>query len=140
MTYKLVLLLFIFIIDLSLISKSCDCNMYPIEKYIDTSENIILVKVNKLINPNSAAKSSKAIVQLLKVYKGGVKKKQKIEFESDNSNCSFVFKQSGIYFLFCFLRNNKYYVYQCSYSDDKKYSLNNIKRVKRYLKHKTNTS
>jgi hypothetical protein len=113
---------------------ACDCIMYPVEKYIDTSECIITAEVIKIINKDSMQYyGNSAILRVTKVYKGKMKSMEIIEFGSDGSDCSLKFEQNKKYFLFCCQRNSKYYVYHCSYSDDLNTASKNVRKVKRYI-------
>lgn len=48
--------------------------MYPVEKYIDTSECIISAEVIKIINKDSTQYyGNSAVLRVTKIYKGGMK-------------------------------------------------------------------
>jgi len=113
--------------------------MHPIEKYIDTSEYIIKAKVQKIIQKNGDSLNvNRAMLIISKVYKGGIKKNQIIEFNYDETDCAFKFKLNKKYLLFCGSQSDKFYVYECSYSDQVSYSHNNIRKIKKYIANNNN--
>lgn len=128
----------ILLLAISFTTFACDCIMHPIEKYIDTSEYIITAKVEKLIysDGNKLNEAHKAILLITRIYKGAIKKSELIEFDSDNSNCPFKFQLNKEYLLFCCKAGEKFYVYQCSYSDEVKHARKKNEKIKRFLRQK----
>lgn len=116
---------------------ACDCILHHISKYVDTSEYILKVKTISLIKSQrnfiNERESYKAKVDILKSYKGKLVKGDAIEFNSLESNCSFIFKKNKRYLLFCYRVQNCFYVYDCSYSDEIKFFSKRIRWVKKYV-------
>ncbi|MFZ1799123.1 MAG: hypothetical protein WAU24_04605 [Chitinophagaceae bacterium] len=128
----------ILLLAISFTTFACDCILHPVEKYIDTSDYIITAKVEKLLysDGDKINEAHKAILLVTRIYKGGIKKSELIEFDADNSNCSFKFQLNKEYLLFCCKAGEKFFVYHCSYSDEVKYARKNIKKVKKFLRQK----
>ncbi|NLU92485.1 hypothetical protein [Chitinophaga sp. Ak27] len=119
---------------------ACDCIMYPVTSYIPTSEFIFIVKVKQVHKEEvSYYKGYRATVEVAEVLKGKMFPGQELEFDSiDNGNCTFVFDSNETYLLFAFKKNNKFYVYPCSYSEKACDSRKNIRIIKKYLRNKHN--
>lgn len=118
----------------SIRSISCDCIMYPIEKYIDTSKYIVKARVVHIVNyDNETNTCEKVILKVIKIYKGKIIQKRSVECYFDKVNCPFKFAINKKYLLFGHFIEDKFYVYDCSYSDEMRFSKLNIKKVKKYL-------
>jgi hypothetical protein len=115
---------------------SCDCIMYPVTSYIKSSDYVFLVKVEKIHKDEDPYITGyRATVIVTEVYKGGVEKGVKLEFDSiDNSDCTPRFKPDETYLLFAFKKNDKYYVYPCTYSQSVRGSGKNIQKIKKYFR------
>lgn len=115
-------------------TNACDCIMYPVSSYYDTTSNISVVKVLKI----SALKTGYSIVtvEVIEKLKGKIAKKKKIDFITTADNCSFHFYLREKYLLFFHSREDKYEVNECSYSDLMKKSWNNIRKIRELSHHK----
>jgi hypothetical protein len=108
--------------------------MYPIENYVDTSEYVIIAHAVKVEQREGAHYNGiNATLKVTKIYKGGLKKDEIIEFAGAESDCSFRFEENKNYLLFCFRSNNKFCVYDCSYSDEVGVSIKNIRKIEKYI-------
>ena len=121
---------------------SCDCVMQPVEKYIDTSQFILIVKSEVIldtfqypyIEPDSKTgfTSRVKVIEILK-NDGSISDKE-IYFGSDYSDCAMKFRVGEKYLLFAYKNGDKYYVYHCSYCDRYNKSIHNLKKIRKYLK------
>lgn len=86
--------------------------------YIKFSDYVFQVKVKKIHKDEDAYLTGyRSTVIVMEVYKGGVEKGVELEFDSiDNSDCTLRFKPDETYLLFAFKKNDRYYVYPCTYS------------------------
>jgi len=112
---------------------ACDCIMYPVQSYIDTSEYIILAKTERVTQEKGMPNMHHASMSVTRIFKGGLKKGEIVDFGSDGSDCSLRFEENKEYLLFCFKMNGKFYVYPCSYSDESKVSQKNIRKIEKYI-------
>jgi hypothetical protein len=136
---------FLVIVFILYVSKivACDCILYPISNYVDTTSYILVFKVDSITDKKNEdyeyifEKNNKgytAIGTVIEVVKAKSNLMNKIVFDSDFSNCDFLFKKGESYLIFAHKRGSVYYVNKCSYSDLLKNSKCNIRRIKHYLK------
>lgn len=113
---------------------ACDCIMYPVSSYYDTTSNISIAKVLKI----SQSESGIAIVtvEVIEKLKGKITRKKKIDFITTTDDCSFHFYLGERYLLFFHPKGDKYEVNECSYSDLMKKSWSNIRKIRNLIHHK----
>jgi hypothetical protein len=122
-------------------SKGCDCIMYPVRCYVDTSQYIIIGKVVQNLdtlntfplNVNIGYKAKVLLINILK-SKDDIKVRDTIEFSSDFNDCSLKFTKGETYLLFAHKVGDKFYVYHCSYSDNLKMAKKYLRQVRKELK------
>lgn len=115
-------------------TNACDCIMYPVSSYYDTTSNISIVKVLKISDLKTG--NSIITVEIIEKLKGKIAKKKKIDFITTTDNCSFHFHLGEKYLLFFHSREDKYEVNECSYSDLMKKSWSNIRKIRELSHHK----
>lgn len=120
-------------------SKACDCIIYPVNHYMKTSKYVFLVHVDSVGSTNDRGDVN-AKVTIKESYKGSLPKREVIYFTSEDSlsSCSFRFKKNFSYLIFAYSKGNKFFVYKCSRSENLnlKYTKQNIRKIKQYLKKK----
>ncbi|RFM30743.1 hypothetical protein [Chitinophaga silvisoli] len=112
----------------------CDCNMYQVDYYVPRAINIIVAKVISVTpvgNPDDYR--NEVIVEVLKVYKGRIKIKNRLTFIMQD-NCDPDFRVDVAFLLFCHEIKGIYYSDHCSYSDRISNSGSVIKRIEKILK------
>lgn len=109
-------------------ANACDCIMYPISSYYDTTSNISITKVLKISNLKTGIEI--VTVEIIEKLKGKSVKKKKIDFIATTDNYSFHFQLGKRYLLFFHLKGENYEVNECSYSDLLKKSWSNIREIR----------
>ena len=113
---------------------ACDCIMYPVASYYDTTSNISIAKVLKI--SQSESDITIVTVEVIEKLKGKISRKKKIDFMTTTDGCSFHFCLGETYLLFFHSKGDKYEVNECSYSDLMKKSWSNIRKVRNLSHHK----
>lgn len=129
----------VFFFHLPLNSEACDCIMYPIEYYVDTSQYIFTGEVIQNLDTDqftypkiNAGYEAKILVQHIFESKSIIKN-DTVYFSSDSSDCSLRFIKGEKYLFFAHKIGNNFYIYRCSYSDKLNVSKKNIRKIKREL-------
>ena len=114
---------------------ACDCVMYPVSSYYDTTSNISIVKVLKISDLESGI--AVVTVEVIEKLKGNISQKKKIDFITTTNDCSFHFHLWKKYLLFFHSKEDKYEVNECSYSDLVNKSWSNIRKIRKlsHFKH-----
>ena len=108
---------------------ACDCIMYPIASYYDTTSNISIAKVLKISDLKTGIEI--VTVEIIEKLKGKIAKKKKINFMTTTDNCSFQFHLGEKYLLFFHSRGDVYEVNEGSYSDLMRKSSSNIRKIRK---------
>jgi hypothetical protein len=127
---------------LSTFDSDCDCVLEPIEKHIENSEFIFTGKVVEnldtiqeinlaVVNPNIGYT---AIVKPCKIFKGNITEITEVEFGSDYSNCALKFEKEKDYLFFAYKKDNKFFIYPCSYTEKASSSKKNIRFIKKHIR------
>ena len=130
-------------------SFACDCEMKPVETYINSVDIIITGKVIELLDKIDTAdyinsqfdkefyknKAHLVKVLILKKLKTGNIKSDTLEFTSDFSNCDPIYKLGESYLFFANkTRDEKYKMAQCTWWGTVKESKRNINKICKALK------
>lgn len=109
-------------------SLACDCSLYPVECYVDTSEFIFLGKAVSYLKGDSSLTKMTVKKDFKKNIEGPA-----IVFKSLDSNCSLKPEIGECYLIFGFAKKNLFYNYSCSFTGEVKYSKGVIRKIKRAL-------
>ena len=111
--------------------QACDCIMYPLECYVDTTKFIFVGNVTRM-------DSTSISMELTEVYKGkGYFEKTALFKNQRKSNCDFMFEEDTQYVIFAHREEDGFFVVNtCSYSG--LYSKSTCKSIKSAIRNLKN--
>jgi hypothetical protein len=112
-------------------SNACDCIIYPVKSYYDTTQYVF---VGKVINSIRNDTINKAEIEISYYLKGNKVESRVYTIISSVDNCGFQFEVNRKYLLFAYFKNEVFILPPCTLSDKKNKSRKIIREIKRIKK------
>lgn len=112
-------------------SNACDCIIYPVKSYYDTTQYVF---VGKVINSIKNDTINKAELEILYYLKGNKRESRVYTIISSADDCGFQFEVNKKYLLFTYFKNEVFILPSCTLSDKKNKSRKIIREIKHLKK------